>query len=176
MALSTRGALNSIREIAPRVKPGASTALAQSRPGALTAFHNLAYSYAMKGTSSINQLSAIAPTRRRQNWMEWKDCYSKDARIESRAAPLAHAQAVNYIREGYMAAIENAQRQPTESEEDVVADRSDEDPLPPLNHHTIRLPAGEAAPNPTESEEDVTADRSDDDPLRPGNHSTGGQA
>ncbi|KAH7199061.1 uncharacterized protein B0J16DRAFT_331533 [Fusarium flagelliforme] len=56
---------------------------------------------------------------------------------------------------------------PTESEEDVVADRSTEDPLPPEKHHTIRLPAGGAQPRPTESEEDVVADRAEDDPLRP---------
>ncbi|RFN43126.1 hypothetical protein FIE12Z_12637, partial [Fusarium flagelliforme] len=56
---------------------------------------------------------------------------------------------------------------PTESEEDVVADRSTEDPLPPEKHHTIRLPAGDAQPRPTESEEDVVADRAEDDPLRP---------
>jgi hypothetical protein len=48
---------------------------------------------------------------------------------------------------------------PTESEADVAADRSDLDPLPPELHHTIRLGAGEAAPRPTESEEDVVADR-----------------
>ncbi|GKU09716.1 hypothetical protein FLAG1_11614 [Fusarium langsethiae] len=56
---------------------------------------------------------------------------------------------------------------PTESEEDVVADRSTEDPIPPEKHHTIRLPAGDAQPKPTESEEDVVADRTEDDPLRP---------
>ncbi|SCO92508.1 uncharacterized protein FRV6_16636 [Fusarium oxysporum] len=56
---------------------------------------------------------------------------------------------------------------PTESEEDVVADRSTEDLLPPEKHHTIRLPAWGAGPKPTESEEDVVADRTEDDPLRP---------
>lgn len=176
MALPTRGALHLIREIAPWVKTGASTAHARSRPGPLTTLHNIGCSYTIMETVSSNQFFTVAATLNTQNWMEWPDCYSKDARLESRAAPLAHAQAVNYIREGYMATIENARRQPTESEEDVVADRSDEDPLPPLNHHTIRLPAGEAAPNPTESEEDVTADRSDDDPLRPRNRRTEGQA
>jgi hypothetical protein len=56
---------------------------------------------------------------------------------------------------------------PTESEADVAADRSDEDPLPPGLHHTIRLGAGDAAPLPTESEADVVADRggADADPL-----------
>ncbi|EAQ93824.1 predicted protein [Chaetomium globosum CBS 148.51] len=48
---------------------------------------------------------------------------------------------------------------PTESEADVAADRSDLDPLPPGLHHTIRLGAGDAAPLPTESEADVVADR-----------------
>lgn len=57
---------------------------------------------------------------------------------------------------------------PTESEADVAADRSDEDPLPPGMHHTIRLPAGDAGGKPTESEEDVAADRSGVDPLLPG--------
>lgn len=56
---------------------------------------------------------------------------------------------------------------PTESEADVAADRSDYDPLPPGLHHTIRLGAGDAAPLPTESEADVVADRggADADPL-----------
>ncbi|RGP81828.1 hypothetical protein FLONG3_25 [Fusarium longipes] len=56
---------------------------------------------------------------------------------------------------------------PTESEEDVVADRSTEDPLPPEKHHTIRLPAGDAQPKLTESEEDMVADRTKDDRLHP---------
>jgi hypothetical protein len=57
---------------------------------------------------------------------------------------------------------------PTESEADVAADRSDYDPLPPELHRTICLGAGEAAPRPTESEEDVAADRggAGEDPLR----------
>ncbi|KAH6633881.1 hypothetical protein B0J18DRAFT_1472 [Chaetomium sp. MPI-SDFR-AT-0129] len=56
---------------------------------------------------------------------------------------------------------------PTESEADVAADRSDADPLPPGKHHTIRLGPGDAAPRPTESEEDVAADRGGNatDPL-----------
>ncbi len=54
---------------------------------------------------------------------------------------------------------------PTESEADVAADRSDDDPLPPGLHHTIQMPPGEAAPKPTDSEERVTADRSEEDPL-----------
>ncbi|KAL2133001.1 hypothetical protein VTI74DRAFT_3039 [Chaetomium olivicolor] len=56
---------------------------------------------------------------------------------------------------------------PTESEADVAADRSDEDPLPQELHHTIRLGPGDRGPQPTESEEDVCADRggSGVDPL-----------
>ncbi|KAK4154692.1 hypothetical protein C8A00DRAFT_14190 [Chaetomidium leptoderma] len=56
---------------------------------------------------------------------------------------------------------------PTESEADVAADRSDLDPLPPGKHHTIRLGPGEAGSVPTESEADVAADRggADLDPL-----------
>jgi len=56
---------------------------------------------------------------------------------------------------------------PTESEADVAADRSDDDPLPPHLHRTIRLGAGDAAPRMTESEEDVVADRGTggEDPL-----------
>ncbi|CAG9941885.1 unnamed protein product [Clonostachys rosea f. rosea IK726] len=61
---------------------------------------------------------------------------------------------------------DNLRRTPTESEEDVVADRSTDDPLPPGKHNTIRMPAGDAQPKPTESEEDVVADRSNEDPLR----------
>ncbi|KAK0657817.1 hypothetical protein B0T16DRAFT_453245 [Cercophora newfieldiana] len=54
---------------------------------------------------------------------------------------------------------------PTESEADVAADRSDDDPLPPGLHHKIGMPAGDAAGKPTQSEERVKADRSHDDPL-----------
>ncbi|KAF4635959.1 hypothetical protein G7Y89_g2130 [Cudoniella acicularis] len=56
-------------------------------------------------------------------------------------------------------ATENA---PTESEEDVAADRSVEDPL-----HPTPEPIEETSEKgqPTESEEDVAADRSEDDPL-----------
>jgi hypothetical protein len=53
---------------------------------------------------------------------------------------------------------------PTESEEDVAADRSTIDPLHPESVETsIETPT--ANENPTESEEDVTADRSSEDPL-----------
>ncbi|KAH6853173.1 hypothetical protein B0I37DRAFT_419910 [Chaetomium sp. MPI-CAGE-AT-0009] len=64
---------------------------------------------------------------------------------------------------------------PTESEADVAADRSDDDPLPPGLHHTIRLGAGDAAPLPTESEADVVADRGgpDADPLGAGEKGKG---
>ncbi|KAK3299793.1 uncharacterized protein B0H64DRAFT_414038 [Chaetomium fimeti] len=64
---------------------------------------------------------------------------------------------------------------PTESEADVAADRSDEDPLPPGLHHTIRMGAGDAAPLPTESEADVVADRGgpEADPLRAGGKGMG---
>ncbi|KAK0732004.1 hypothetical protein B0H67DRAFT_640316 [Lasiosphaeris hirsuta] len=54
---------------------------------------------------------------------------------------------------------------PTESEADVWADRTDDDPLPPELHHTIQLPAGDAVPGPTDSEQEVQADRSEEDPL-----------
>lgn len=62
---------------------------------------------------------------------------------------------------------EEVKGNPTESEADVAADRSDLDPLPPGLHHTIRMGPGEAAPHPTESEEDVAADlgRAGEDPL-----------
>ncbi|KAL2125524.1 hypothetical protein VTJ04DRAFT_1889 [Mycothermus thermophilus] len=63
---------------------------------------------------------------------------------------------------------------PTDSEADVAADRSDVDPLPPGMHHTIRMGPGEAGPVPTESEADVAADlgRSGEDPLPEGEHFT----
>ncbi len=48
---------------------------------------------------------------------------------------------------------------PTESEADVAADRSDVDPLRMERHQTIPMGAGGAGPQPTESEEDVMADR-----------------
>jgi len=66
---------------------------------------------------------------------------------------------------GFVAVSGEVKGNPTESEADVAADRSDEDPLPPEMHHTIRLPAGEAAAKPTDSEERVAADRSMVDPL-----------
>ncbi|KAH7330232.1 ribosomal subunit 39S-domain-containing protein [Rhexocercosporidium sp. MPI-PUGE-AT-0058] len=56
---------------------------------------------------------------------------------------------------------------PTESEEDVAADRSTVDPL-----HPDVEPAVEESfekENPTESEEDLDADRTNEDPLHPGN-------
>jgi hypothetical protein len=54
---------------------------------------------------------------------------------------------------------------PTESEEDVAADRSDADPLHPVEAITpIDETAGKGQP--TESEEDVAADRSGADPLK----------
>jgi len=56
---------------------------------------------------------------------------------------------------------------PTESEEDVAADRSAIDPLPPSSI-LIESPASEETSQkgrPTESEEDVAADRSPEDPL-----------
>jgi len=55
---------------------------------------------------------------------------------------------------------------PTESEADVAADRSDDDPLPPGLHQTILLPEGDALPKKkTDSEERVAADRAEEDPL-----------
>ncbi|KAH6678376.1 ribosomal subunit 39S-domain-containing protein [Halenospora varia] len=55
--------------------------------------------------------------------------------------------------------------EPTESQEDVEADRSEEDPL-----HDERAPASidgtTQERQPTESEEDVVADRSEEDPLK----------
>ncbi|EKD15950.1 uncharacterized protein L3040_003192 [Drepanopeziza brunnea f. sp. 'multigermtubi'] len=54
---------------------------------------------------------------------------------------------------------------PTESEEDVAADRSDVDPLhPDAEEYVVEETAEEAEP--TESEEDVAADRSTEDPLQ----------
>ncbi|KAI9744115.1 MAG: hypothetical protein M1818_002267 [Claussenomyces sp. TS43310] len=52
-----------------------------------------------------------------------------------------------------------AEQAPTESEADVAADRSSEDPLhPAVDETAVKI-------NPTESEEDVAADRSTEDPL-----------
>jgi hypothetical protein len=59
---------------------------------------------------------------------------------------------------------------PTESEEDVAADRSEVDPLHPEENKTEekQTPVDETAEKgePTESEEDVAADRSEADPLK----------
>lgn len=52
---------------------------------------------------------------------------------------------------------------PTQSEQDVTADRSEEDPLHPADETAVKS-------DPTESEEDVAADRSEVDPLKPELH------
>jgi len=67
--------------------------------------------------------------------------------------------------DGIVAVSGEVKGNPTESEADVAADRSDDDPLPPGLHHRIAMPAGEAAGKPTPSEERVHADRSREDPL-----------
>lgn len=54
---------------------------------------------------------------------------------------------------------------PTESEEDIAADRSEEDPLHPDESTTVVDETAEKE-NPTESEEEVAADRSEVDPLQ----------
>ncbi len=53
---------------------------------------------------------------------------------------------------------------PTESEEDVAADRSDIDPLHPEEEQAVYDETAVKS-DPTESEEDVAADRSTEDPL-----------
>jgi hypothetical protein len=67
--------------------------------------------------------------------------------------------------DGIVAVSGEVKGNPTESEADVAADRSDDDPLPPGLHHRIAMPAGDAAGKPTPSEERVKADRSPEDPL-----------
>lgn len=170
MAVPTRGVLHPINNIALRVT-GVGTGLTQGHPSLLYALHNQAHSHAIKKVVYKNKPFNLVAARNTQTLVERKGCHPKDAQIDTWASLPANTQAVNYIRGGYAAAIDNAGR-PTESEEDVVADRTDEDPLPPMNHHTIRLPPGEAAPTPTESEADVAADRSDNDPLSLGRHRT----
>ncbi|KAK1829529.1 hypothetical protein QBC39DRAFT_413190 [Podospora conica] len=64
---------------------------------------------------------------------------------------------------------------PTQSEANVWADRTDEDPLlddvRTLHEmNTIELPAGEAETQPTDSEERVRADRAQDDPMKAGGY------
>lgn len=57
---------------------------------------------------------------------------------------------------------------PSESEADVAADRSEIDPLPQGMHRTICLDAGEVKVymQPTDSEAAVHADRDGEDPLK----------
>ncbi|KAM7182999.1 hypothetical protein V8F33_013871 [Rhypophila sp. PSN 637] len=91
-----------------------------------------------------------------------------DLSIEERASRLS--QAVDIFTAKLRGAIFVAYKgevkgNPTESEADVAADRSDDDPLPPEKHHTIPMPAGDLAPKPTEAEEDVRADYINDDVL-----------
>ncbi|CAG8955998.1 hypothetical protein HYFRA_00008854 [Hymenoscyphus fraxineus] len=66
-------------------------------------------------------------------------------------------------------ASEEAPVQPTESQEDVDADRSPVDPLQPTEKPVEHELPEDRKPQPTESEEDVAADRSKENPLRNAN-------
>ncbi|KAK3329163.1 hypothetical protein B0H66DRAFT_540354 [Apodospora peruviana] len=90
--------------------------------------------------------------------------------IRERVARLANVLAINFqSRASYSSMRGNhhgeIHENPTPSEERVVADRSDDDPLAPELHRVIELEAGEAAAKPTPSEEDVHADKYEEDPL-----------
>ena len=131
------------------------------------------------GSSNSTEISS-GLWARSQQWLDWSHWHMPDKTIAERSALLAATSStseaprrtVATAQESLVVATKETPRQPqpTESEEDVDADRSDDDPLPPGLHHQIKLPAGEAGPKPTESEEDVNADRSTDDPLPPESH------
>ncbi|KAK3341912.1 hypothetical protein B0T25DRAFT_559595 [Lasiosphaeria hispida] len=101
-----------------------------------------------------------------RSWRSWD---APDVVIEDRVPRSSH-DIVNHRNrdipaDSILAVSGEVKGNPTESEADVWADRTDDDPLPPELHHTIQLPAGEAVPGPTDSEQEVQADRSEEDPL-----------
>ncbi|KAK1763948.1 hypothetical protein QBC33DRAFT_548400 [Phialemonium atrogriseum] len=139
-------------------------------PGRICALHSSSRLHKTLDPISSTEPSTLGDHLSAQQWLKWQHCHTQDVRLAPRATHAQVAAEQVPLRAAYAASDDNItrRRSPTESEEDVVADRSDDDPLPPGAHHTIRLPAGEAAPRPTESEEDVAADRSEDNPLPPG--------
>ncbi|KAM0317546.1 hypothetical protein ACHAO8_002384 [Botrytis cinerea] len=89
--------------------------------------------------------------------------------IQSLAPPMATSKKGKQRRKARLAATSSIDETsektaPTESEEDVAADRSPIDPLHP--EPTPKIDETVKKENPTESEEDVAADRSTVDPLK----------
>jgi hypothetical protein len=106
----------------------------------------------------LREISAAAP--------------SDDLTLEVQISPSAAGAALQFSQEASLEDIVQSlapamedetvvKENPTESEEDVAADRSTIDPLHPSSEVDETAPKG----NPTESEEDVAADRSTVDPL-----------
>lgn len=120
---------------------------------------------ALHGFRPSNSTAAILTAKANNNWVWW---HLPDVNIEERTARLSHtlARFQSHISDTFFVTVSGEVKgNPTESEADVAADRSDEDPLPPEKHHTIQMPAGDLAPKPTEAEEFVKADRAKEDPL-----------
>ncbi|KAK0735194.1 hypothetical protein B0T26DRAFT_671367 [Lasiosphaeria miniovina] len=111
-----------------------------------------------------NELPLGLVARRRSDWRHWD---APDTGIDERTARLCHtlAAAAGPPSPPMAAVSGEVKGNPTESEEDVAADRSDDDPLPPEKHNIIQMPAGEAAPKLTDAEESVAADRPEENPL-----------
>lgn len=124
-----------------------------------------------KTSDSSTETFGLAGSRGMDPWQGWSHlCGARTSRSLSHCSPLLIPE--RSVDCTYFAAAGGVPERPTESQEDVVADRSEEDPLPPEKHRNIPLPSGGAGPKPTESEEDVVADRSDEDPLLPEKHHT----
>lgn len=111
-----------------------------------------------------NELPLGLVAGRRSDWGHWD---ARDTGIDERTAPLCRTLAAAAGPPSpLMAAVSGEVKgNPTESEEDVAADRSDDDPLPPEKHNVIQMPVGEATPKLTDAEESVAADRSEENPL-----------
>lgn len=159
-------ATRAIRATAPQaIRAGAGTI--SGNPAPIYAFHRLAGLRKVKEPVSSSESFTLASTQGTQHRVQWQYSHTEDVRVDPRAAPQSPVEAAKYVRAGYMEALGETRTNdhPTESEQDVVADRSGEDPLPPAKHHTIQMPQSWPVPNPTESEANVAADRAAEDPL-----------
>ena len=117
-----------------------------------------------EGFSAIDHLALGRGEIKEERFTDSQATLRRNKRLVTSSANDAKARV--WASEWYGASSKGREAgEPTESEEDVSADRSDEDLLPPEKHHTIPLPPGDAEPKPTESEEDVAADRSKEDIL-----------
>lgn len=90
--------------------------------------------------------------------------FGEDARLQFADIAPSLEQIVQSLSPALNETVEKTD--PTESEEDVAADRSDVDPLHPEAAEATVVDETAEKSEPTESEEDVAADRSTEDPLQ----------